>query len=290
MYHILKQKNVSLIGKYADLKVVKLVDFGVYLLGEDETEILLPIRYVPENTQLDDTIKVFIYRDSEDRVIATTEKPYAIVGEFAWLRAKAVTNVGAFLDWGLMKDLLCPFREQKMKMEEGRSYLVYVYVDEKTGRIAATAKLEQIISNFDTEFTEGQEVSIMIGHQSDLGYSAIIDNQGMGILYNNEIFGAIREGDVYKAWVKKVREDGKIDLSLQQQGYHLEVPRVGEELFEILKKENGFLPLNDKSSPEEIYDNLQMSKKNFKKVIGLLYKQRIITIEKDGIHLVKSEK
>ncbi len=281
---------MSLIGKYAELKVIKLVDFGVYLLGEDESEILLPIRYVPENTQLDDRIKVFIYRDSEDRVIATTEKPYAIVGEFAWLRVKAVTKVGAFLDWGLMKDLLCPFREQKMDMEEGRSYLVYIYVDDKTGRIAATAKLEPILKSLDAEFTEGQEVSVMIAHQSDLGYTAIIDNKGIGILYNNEIFGAIREGDIYKAWVKKIREDGKIDLSLQQQGYHLEVPRVGEELYEILKKENGFLPLNDKSSPEEIYDNLQMSKKNFKKVIGLLYKQRLITIEKDGIHLVKKQK
>jgi len=281
---------VSLIGKYAELKVAKLVDFGVYLTGEDETEILLPTRYVPEKTQLDDTIKVFIYRDSEDRIIATTEKPYAIVGEFAWLRAKSVTQVGAFMDWGLMKDLLVPFREQKVKMEEGRSYLVYVYLDETTGRIVGTAKLERIFRDMNAEFTEGQEVSIMIGHHSDLGYTAIIDNVGIGILYNNEIFGAIREGDVYKAWVKKVREDGKIDLSLQQQGYHLEVPRVGQELYEILKEEKGFLPLNDKSSPEDIYDTLQMSKKNFKKVVGLLYKQRLITIKEDGIHLVEPEK
>ena len=281
---------MSLIGKYAELKVAKLVDFGVYLTGEDETEILLPTRYVPEKTQLDDTIKVFIYRDSEDRIIATTEKPYAIVGEFAWLRAKSVTQVGAFMDWGLMKDLLVPFREQKVKMEEGRSYLVYVYLDETTGRIVGTAKLERIFRDMNAEFTEGQEVSIMIGHHSDLGYTAIIDNVGIGILYNNEIFGAIREGDVYKAWVKKVREDGKIDLSLQQQGYHLEVPRVGQELYEILKEEKGFLPLNDKSSPEDIYDTLQMSKKNFKKVVGLLYKQRLITIKEDGIHLVEPEK
>lgn len=281
---------MSLIGKYAELKVAKLVDFGVYLTGEDETEILLPTRYVPEKTQLDDTIKVFIYRDSEDRVIATTEKPYAIVGEFAWLRAKAVTQVGAFMDWGLMKDLLVPFREQKVKMEEGRSYLVYVYLDETTGRIVGTAKLERIFRDMNAEYAEGDEVSIMIGHHSDLGYTAIIDNVAIGILYNNEIFGAIREGDVYKAWVKKVREDGKIDLSLQQQGYHLEVPRVGQELMGILKEEKGFLPLNDKSSPEDIYDNLQMSKKNFKKVIGLLYKQRLITIKEDGIHLIEPEK
>ena len=277
---------MSIIGQYAELKVAKLVDFGVFLEGEDEALILLPNQYVPAKTQIDDTIKVFIYRDSEDRIIATTLSPKATVGEFAVMEVKSVTNVGAFLDWGLAKDLLVPFSEQKDKMQVGQSYLVYVYLDNATGRIVATAKVERILREKETNYEKGQEVEILVGRRNDLGYQALINDDALGMLYKNEIFGNLRTGDKRKAYIKKVRPDGKIDLSLQQQGYQKEVPKSGQQILDLLKEEEGFLPLNDKSSPEDIYYLLKMSKKNFKKAIGLLYKQRLITIEDAGIYLV----
>ncbi|RUT73055.1 GntR family transcriptional regulator [Ancylomarina longa] len=276
---------MSNIGQYAELKVAKLVDFGVYLEGEDEALILLPTRYVPPKTQLDDTIKVFIYRDSEDRIIATTLIPKATVGEFAVMRVKSVTNIGAFLDWGLAKDLLVPFSEQKDKMQYDQSYLVYVYLDNATGRIVATAKIEKVLRDVETNYAEGDEVDILVGRRTDLGYQALINNDALGIIYKNEIFGSLKTGDQRKGYIKKVRPDGKIDISLQQQGYQNEVPKIGEQILDLLKKEEGFLPLNDKSSPEDIYHSLQMSKKNFKKAIGLLYKNKLITIEEAGIFL-----
>jgi predicted RNA-binding protein (virulence factor B family) len=276
---------VSIIGKYADLKVVKLVDFGVYLEGEHEEVILLPNRYVPGKVNIDEKIHVFIYRDSEDRLIATTEKPYATVGDFAYLRVKSVNQMGAFLDWGLTKDLMVPFSNQKVKMEEGRSYLVYVYLDETTGRIVATAKLNKVILSEDLQLEVGQEVDVLVGHRGELGHVAVINNAGLGMIYKNEIFGPIREGETRKAYVKKIRPDGKIDLSLQAQGYQKEIPQASDKVLELLKAEEGFLPLNDKSSPEAIYEMLHMSKKNFKKAIGLLYKEKIIKIESTGIYL-----
>ncbi|WP_235832019.1 CvfB family protein [Ancylomarina longa] len=282
---MIKYNVVSNIGQYAELKVAKLVDFGVYLEGEDEALILLPTRYVPPKTQLDDTIKVFIYRDSEDRIIATTLIPKATVGEFAVMRVKSVTNIGAFLDWGLAKDLLVPFSEQKDKMQYDQSYLVYVYLDNATGRIVATAKIEKVLRDVETNYAEGDEVDILVGRRTDLGYQALINNDALGIIYKNEIFGSLKTGDQRKGYIKKVRPDGKIDISLQQQGYQNEVPKIGEQILDLLKKEEGFLPLNDKSSPEDIYHSLQMSKKNFKKAIGLLYKNKLITIEEAGIFL-----
>lgn len=276
---------MSIIGQFAELKVAKLVDFGVYLEGEDESLILLPTQYVPPKTQLDDTIRVFIYRDSEDRIIATTLLPKAIVGEFAYMEVKSVTNVGAFLEWGLAKDLLVPFSEQKDKMQVGQYYLVYVYLDETTGRIVATAKIEKILRDKVTSYSAGEEVNILIGKRMDLGYQVLINDDALGILYQNEIFEKIKSGDKRKAYIKKVRPDGKIDLSLQQQGYENEIPKAGEQLLALLKAEDGFLPINDKSSPEEIYRLLKMSKKNFKKAAGLLYKKKLISIEETGIFL-----
>jgi len=282
---MIKNNIVSYIGQYAELKVAKLVDFGVYLEGDDEALILLPNQYVPQKTQLDDTIKVFIYRDSEDRIIATTLNPKATVGEFAVMKVKSVTNIGAFLDWGLAKDLLVPFSEQKDKMQADQSYLVYVYLDSATGRVVATAKIEKVLIDVEANYNEGDEVDILVGRRTDLGYQALIDNDALGILYKNEIFGNLKTGDQRKAYIKKVRSDGKIDLSLQQQGYLNEVPKIGQLILDFLKEEEGFLPLNDKSSPEDIYYTLKMSKKNFKKAIGLLYKQKLITIEETGIYL-----
>jgi predicted RNA-binding protein (virulence factor B family) len=278
---------VSLIGDYAELKVAKLVDFGVYLEGEDESLILLPTRYVPANTQIDDTIKVFIYRDSEDRVIATTLKPKATVGEFAVMKVKSVTNVGAFLDWGLAKDLLVPFSEQRDKLVVDQSYLVFVYLDNETGRIVATAKIDRVLRDVETSYKAGDQVDILVGKRTDLGFQVLINNDALGVVYKNEIFGHLKTGDERKAYIKKVRPDGKIDISLQQQGYQNEVPKSGQQILDLLKEEEGFIPLNDKSSPEDIYYSLKMSKKNFKKAIGLLYKQRLITIEETGIYLVQ---
>ena len=278
---------MSIIGQYAELKVAKLVDFGVFLEGENEELILLPNQYVPPKTQIDDTLKVFIYRDSEDRIIATTLKPKAIVGEFAVLKVKSLTNVGAFLDWGLAKDLLVPFSEQKDKMQVDQHYLVYIYLDNTTGRIVATAKIERVLRDKEVSYTEGDEVDILVGRRTDLGYKVLINDDAIGIIYKNEIFGHLKTGDQRKAYIKKVRPDGKIDVSLQQQGYANEVPKSGQQILDLLKEEEGFLPLNDKSSPEDIYYTLKMSKKNFKKAIGLLYKQKLITIEDAGIYLVQ---
>ncbi|MCY1633763.1 CvfB family protein [Marinifilum sp. D737] len=278
---------MSIIGQYAELKVAKLVDFGVFLEGEDEALILLPNQYVPPKTQIDDKIKVFIYRDSEDRIIATTLKPKAIVGEFAVLKVKSVTNVGAFLDWGLAKDLLVPFSEQRDKMQVDLSYLVYIYLDNATGRIVATAKIERILRDNETSYQEGDEVDILIGKRSELGFQVLINDDALGMVYKNEVFGHLKIGDQRKAYIKKIRPDGKIDVSLQQQGYANEVPKSGQQILDLLKEEEGFIPLNDKSSPEDIYYTLKMSKKNFKKAIGLLYKQKLITIEDTGIYLVQ---
>ncbi|PXY01247.1 GntR family transcriptional regulator [Marinifilum breve] len=278
---------MSIIGQYAELKVAKLVDFGVFLEGEDEALILLPNQYVPPKTQIDDKIKVFIYRDSEDRIIATTLKPKAIVGEFAVLKVKSVTNVGAFLDWGLAKDLLVPFSEQRDKMQVDLSYLVYIYLDNATGRIVATAKIERILRDNEVSYKEGDEVDILVGKRSELGFQVLINDDALGMVYKNEVFGHLKIGDQRKAYIKKIRRDGKIDVSLQQQGYVNEVPKSGQQILDLLKEEEGFLPLNDKSSPEDIYYSLKMSKKNFKKAIGLLYKQKLITIEDAGIYLVQ---
>ncbi|BAX81302.1 GntR family transcriptional regulator [Labilibaculum antarcticum] len=279
-----------MIGQFAELKVAKIVDFGVYLQGEDESLILLPTRYVPLKTQLDDTIKVFIYRDSENRIIATTLIPYATVGEFAYLKVKTVNNLGAFLDWGIAKDLFVPFSEQRDNMQVDYSYLIFVYLDNASERIVGTAKIENVLRDVETTYEEGDEVEILITRRNDMGYQVLIGNDSLGMLYQNEIFEPVRSGDIRKAYIKKIRPDGKIDVSLQRQGYVNEIPQAGEQLLALLKKEDGFLPVNDKSSPEDIYSLLNMSKKNFKKTVGLLYKQKLITIEDSGIFLVKGKK
>ena len=278
---------MSIIGQYAELKVAKIVDFGVYLEGEDESLILLPTRYVPLKTQLDDTIKVFIYRDSEDRIIATTLIPFATAGQFAYLQVKEVTNIGAFLEWGIAKDLLVPFSEQKDNMQLGYYYLVYIYVDNATGRIVGTAKLERVLRDKETSYEEDQEVEILIGRRNEMGYQVLINDDALGMLYKNEIFEYVLPGERRKAYIKKVRLDDKIDVSLQRQGYRNEIPQAGEQILKQLKDEDGFLPVNDKSTPEDIYSLLNMSKKSFKKAVGLLYKQKLITIEDAGIYLIK---
>ena len=274
------------IGKINHLYVVKEVDFGIYLDGGDLGEILMPKRYVPEGTKPEDTIEAFIYLDSEDRLVATTEKPLAMVDEFALLEVVSVTQVGAFLNWGLPKDLFVPFREQRQPMEEGKMYLVFVYLDTNTKRIAASSKIEQYLDNIPIDYDENEEVDLIIVNETDLGFNAIIDNSHLGILYKNEVFQTLNPGDKVQGYIKKIRTDGKIDLRLDKIGYE-KITSFVDRIIVELQKNNGFLPLTDKSSPEEIYKTFKISKKNFKAAIGALYKKRFITLEENGIRLNK---
>jgi predicted RNA-binding protein (virulence factor B family) len=273
-------------GKLNTLRVVKILDFGVYLDGGEMGEILMPTKWVPENTKVDDVLDVFIYFDSEDRPIATTLKPKAMVGDFAWMKVKAVNRIGAFLDWGLDKDLLVPFKEQNAKMEEGRFYLVYLYVDPRSKRIAASAKLEKFLDIVPIDYEPDQEVDLLIWTKSDMGYKAIINQKHSGLLYFNEMFHDVMPGQMMKGYISRIRPDGKIDLKLQKTGYE-NIDQFSEILLQALEKSQGFIPLTDKSDPEEIYRLLGMSKKNFKKSVGLLYRKRWIRIDESGIYLIK---
>jgi predicted RNA-binding protein (virulence factor B family) len=273
------------IGKLSTLEVVKFTDQGVYLDGGPYGEILLPNRYVPEDCKVDDEIEVFISFDSEDRIVAMTDRPLAMVGEFAYLPVVDVTPIGAFMDWGLPKNLFVPFREQYGKMELDRSYVVAVYIDEKTGRIVGSAKIKKFVNIEEIDFVEGDEVNLLIDHKTDLGYTAIINGKHYGILYANEIFKPILVGERVKGYVKKIREDGKVDLSLEKQGYK-KVDPVSANILDLLVNNNGFLALNDKTDSEQIKIELGISKKTFKKAIGALYRDKKIVIEETGIRLV----
>jgi len=268
--------------------VVKEVDFGIYLDGGDLGEILMPKRYVPEGTQPEDTIDAFIYLDSEDRLVATTEKPLAMVEEFALLEVVSVTPIGAFMNWGLPKDLFVPFREQRQPMEQGWKYLVYVYLDTNTKRIAASSKIEHYLDNIPVDYDVDEEVDLIIVNETDLGYNAIIDNCHLGVIFKNEVFQPLNPGDKVPGFIKKIRTDGKIDLCLQKAGYE-KISPLADKIISELEKNQGFLPLTDKSSPEEIYKAFKVSKKNFKSAIGALYKKRMISLEENGIRLLISE-
>ena len=276
--------NVVL-GKYNQLEVVKEVDFGVYLNGGDDGEILLPSRYVPEGCKPGDMLNVFIYLDNEERLIATTLQPKVQVGEFACLEVAWVNEYGAFLDWGLMKDLFVPFREQKQKMQKGHRYVVHAHVDEDSYRIMASAKVERYLSKEMPSYQPGEEVEVMVWQRTDLGYKVIVDNQFSGLVYQREIFKALEPGMKMLAYIRQVREDGKIDLTLQKDGLQ-KVGDFAEVLLQYIKDHDGYTPLNDKSAAEDIYDAFEVSKKTFKKAVGDLYKKRLILLVEDGIRLV----
>ena len=271
------------IGDYNDLEIIKQVDFGVYL-DSDDGEILLPAKYLPAQYQLGDRIRVFVYRDSEDRIIATTLEPKARVGDFAALPVKDATNYGAFLDWGLEKDLFVPFSNQRDKMQPGRTYLVYLYLDENSDRIVATAKYEKYLRQDTPQLSEGQEVDLLVAGFSDLGIKVIINNQYLGMLYKNEVFRPLSVGEKTRGYIRKIREDHKIDVSLQKAGYE-EVSDAADLVLDKLKAAGGKLALSDKSSPEEIYAALGMSKKTFKKAIGSLYREGKITLSEASIQV-----
>lgn len=270
------------IGKVNKLKVLREVSIGVYLDGDTIGDVLLPKRYVPEGTKEGDEVEVFIHLDSEDRLIATTERPLAQVGEFAWLKVVSVSKFGAFLDWGLMKDLLVPFREQKEKMEGDRYYAVYVYFDDETGRIVASAKVDRFLDNVSPDYNPGDEVKLFVVGRTELGYKAVINGLHSGLLYYNQVFKPLQLGQQTKGYIARVREDEKIDLLLERPGYE-KVDELSQKLLDALQKAGGFLPLTDKSVPADIEQRLGMSKKTFKKAIGALYKQRLIELLPDGI-------
>lgn len=272
------------IGKINELEITHRVDFGLYLDGGEEGEILLPLRYADRDMKPGDKVEVFIYRDSEDRLIATTEQPYAQVGEFAFLRVNATNNVGAFLDWGLPKDLLVPFREQKVRMAPGRSYTVYVYLDDETQRIVASAKLQKFLDNKIPNFVPGEEVKARIYQRTDLGYKVIVNDLFSGLIYHNEIFSDVNIGELHHATVRNVRPDGKIDLVLGKSSRN-RVTDLADDILDYIEECGGKMVLSDHSSPDEIRDIFQCSKKDFKKALGALFKAKQIVIESDGVRL-----
>jgi uncharacterized protein len=275
------------LGKYNTLTIAREVDFGVYLDASEGIEILMPSRYLPSEYQIGDTVNVFVYRDSEDRLIATTETPFAQVGDFVFLEVVGVSAFGAFLNWGLLKDLFVPHKEQKAKMQLGGKYLVYIYIDEETDRITASAKIDRYVSKETPPFNPGDKVDLLIYQFSDLGYKAIINNRYGGMLYEDETFRHLPIGCKTTGYIKQVREDNKIDLLLDEPGYG-KVGGVSEEILNYLETNDGYLALNDKSPSEDIYEAFGVSKKTFKKAIGDLYKRRLITIEQAGIRKTKN--
>ena len=273
------------IGKYNVLKVVKEVDFGVYLDGGSEYgEILLPKRYVPGELKADDELEVFLYLDSEDRLIATTEKPVVQTEEFAYLEVVSVTKTGAFLNWGLPKDLLLPYREQNNEVKEGDKVFVYVYLDAESKRLVASAKIEKHIDNLPVYYQPGDEVDAIVWMKTDLGYKIIMENLYSGMIYHSEVFRTLEPGCKIPAYVIKVRDDEKVDLTLHRPGY-AKVDDSAQKLLNYLNEHNGFMPFTDKSPADGIQSIFNMSKKTFKKALGALYKEKIIILNDDGVRL-----
>lgn len=275
------------IGRSNELRILRNTSVGLYLGDESGEEVLLPNKYCPEKFELEDKIEVFVYHDHEERKVATKIKPKILLNEFELLQVTAVTNVGAFMDWGLEKDLLVPFREQRHKMQEGKWYIVYLDVDRKTDRLYASNKIDNILQNRVLTVERGEEVSLFVFQKTDLGFSVIVNNIHKGLLFRNEIFKELNIGDKIIGFVKNIREDNKLDISIQRIGYENFNDCNSELIFHKLVENEGFLPVTDKSSPEEIHRQFGISKKAFKKSIGALYKQRKITILPEGIKSIK---
>lgn len=272
-------------GKMNTLEVLRTTEFGLFLDGGNLGDVLLPSRYVTAEMEPGDRVELFIMHDSEDRITATTLKPYAMVDEFAYLRVVAVTEIGAFLDWGMPKDLLVPFREQKIRMCEGESYLVRIYLDQLSGRLAATSKLDRFLDKTEADYNTGDAVDLLICSKTDLGYKAIINGTHWGVIFHNEVFSPLKRGQRIDGFIKQVREDGKIDLCLHKPGYE-KVTELTHVILDYIKKQGGFMPITGKSSPEEIYTRFGVSKKTYKQAVGALYKKRLIAFENDGTKLV----
>ncbi len=274
------------IGQYNTLKVVKKVDFGMYLDGGEAGEILLPKRFVPDGLKEEDELEVFLYHDSDDRIIATTQKPHGVAGDTVLLKVVGQTRQGAFLDWGLMKDVFLPLSQQTSRIFDDEYYLVKLYIDERTGRIAATQRIERDLSNDELTVKEKQPVDLVIYQRTDIGYKVIINNKHLGVLHYNEVFRELEIGDKEKGFIKTIREENKIDVSLGVPGYK-KVESETDKILRLLKENNGYLPYHDKSDPEEIYEFFGISKKVFKMTTGALYKQRLIEFTQTGIKLIE---
>ena len=279
------------IGKYNTLTILRDTKVGLFLGDPSEDpdgihDILLPNKYVPNDFKLDEELTVFVYLDHEERPVATTLEPYILLNEFALLRVNYVNQVGAFMDWGMEKDILVPFKEQARPMEKGKRYLVFLYMDEKTNRLVASSKSNQFLSNENLTVEQGEEVDLIVSHITEIGINVIINEQHKGLVYKDEVYDdAIRTGDRLRGYIKTIRPDNKIDVSLQKLGYENIEPNA-QKILDELKASRGFLRLNDSSHPEDIKTVLKMSKKTFKKAIGSLYKNQLISIKDDGIYLI----
>jgi uncharacterized protein len=273
------------IGNWNTLRVVSDTKFGLYLVDEDGNDVLLPNKYSPREAQIGDEMEVFIYRDSEQRLVATTLQPLILRDTFAFLKVKQVGTVGAFLDWGLEKDLLVPYKEQDPRMEAGRRYLVYLYLDTASDRLVATNRIRRHVSNTNLEVAVGDEVSLLIWEETEIGYRAIVNNRHHGMLYRTDLYEPLRIGERMSGFVRAIREDNKLDLSLQPLG--LENLEAGaEKLLALLKEKGGKLPFGDKSDPEEIQRTLKMSKKTFKRAAGMLLKKGLVKVTESEVTLV----
>lgn len=273
------------IGQYNELRINRIVDFGAYLIDDDTHEVLLPKRYLTPNMKVGDVINAFVYNDSENRPVATTEVPRAVVGDFALMRVKAVNKVGAFLDWGLVaKDLLVPFSEQRVDMQAGRSYIVHVYLDQASGRIVASAKLAKFLNKTEPDYYHRQRVEVLVVQRSDLGYRVIVNNEHWGQIYQNETYQDINIGDRLTAFVKQVRPDGKVDVTLAKIE-KMRIDDLADRILDYLKNHGGEMSLTDKSDPDDISKAFKCSKKDFKKALGQLYKQQQVTLG-DTVKLV----
>jgi predicted RNA-binding protein (virulence factor B family) len=272
------------LGQINKLKILRETSVGLFLGDEEGNDVLLPNKFVPREYQLDDMLNVFVFRDSDARITATTQQPKIKLKEFAYLEVVANTEVGSFVDWGLDKQLLVPFREQRIPLELGKKYIVYLYLDSKTDRLVATTHFNKFLEETAEGLTDGDAVDVLFNEKTDLGWNVIVNNRFKGLVYADEVFKEVRFGYRQKAYVKKLRHDGKLDISLQKQGYSAIEPNA-DKILKLLRTTGGFLNLNDNSDPEEIKARLQMSKKVFKKAIGSLYKDKVITLEEKGIRL-----
>ncbi|CAM2943981.1 hypothetical protein SAMN05444355_11452 [Flavobacterium frigoris] len=280
------------IGKYNTLTILRDTKVGLFL-GTPETDpegihdILLPNKYVPNEFEIGEELIVFVYLDHEERPVATTLEPYILLNEFALLRVNYVNQIGAFMDWGMEKDILVPFKEQARLMEKGKRYLVYLYMDEKTNRLVASSKTNQFLKNEELTVEKGEEVDLIVSHITEIGINVIINERHKGLLYKDEVYDdAIRTGDRMRGYIKNIRPDNKIDVALQIQGYQSIEPNA-DLILDELRASRGFLRLTDSSHPEDIKTVLKMSKKTFKKAIGALYREKLIEIKEDGIYLIK---
>lgn len=271
------------LGKFNTLKILRDTRVGLFL-GDENQDVLLPNKYVPKKFEIGEELDVFVYLDHEERITATTLKPYIQLDEFAYLKVNYTNQFGAFLDWGLEKDLFVPFKEQARKMETGKRYLVFMYLDEKTNRLVASSKLNQFLEQENIELEVGQQVDLIVSHITDLGINVIINATYKGLLYKDEVFENLSPGKKLKGFIKAIRPDKKIDVALTKQGFEA-VEEHAQKILDELRASKGFLRLSDNSHPEEIKTVLKMSKKSFKKAIGSLYKQKLISIKEDGIYL-----